>query len=534
MKHSRRAFLLGAAATPLLHACGGGPAAPGVRVLRPGMREGHALRDAHALPAPSGELRCAVAVLGSGVAGLSAAWRLAREGMRDVLLIDGPEPDGNAAAGLLGGIACPRGAHYLPLPGTDALHVREILADLGILHGDPRAARPDYDEQALVHPAAERTLYKGVWHEGLMPRHSAASIAAGQRFNGAMAGFAARTGGDGRPAFTLPLAACSQDASLRALDRQTFSAWLDTEGHTEPSLRRYIDYAMRDDYGAAARTVSAWAGIHYFTCRRGEAANAETGAVLTWPQGLSALTGGMRARLHGVRTLDGYAAAISERRDHVSVTVVGDAGRSVTVRAGHVICAMPLSVARRIDPALAERLPAHALPATAPWLVCNALLDGFPQEKPGTDLAWDNVVHEGAGLGYVVATHQLTRVARPASTVFTTYQSGWSDAPDARRWLADAGDDALLDAALADLDAAYGPRWRARLRAAELVLRAHAMALPLPGFLDAPARALRTPAGRVLHAHADLSGLSLFEEASWWGDVAARHLLGQGAQNAAG
>ena len=40
-------------------------------------------------------------------------------------------------------------------------------------------------------------------------------------------------------------------------------------------------------------------------------------------------------------------------------------------------------------------------------------------------------------------------------------------------------------------------------------------------------RRLREPAGRVLYAHADLSGLSLFEEASWWGDQAARQVLGQ-------
>ncbi|WP_337241596.1 FAD/NAD(P)-binding protein, partial [Proteus faecis] len=83
------------------------PATPRITVLRPGQREGHALREAATLPPPSGELRCGVAILGPGVAGLTAAWRLAREGRRDILLIDGPEPDGNAAGSLLGGIACP-------------------------------------------------------------------------------------------------------------------------------------------------------------------------------------------------------------------------------------------------------------------------------------------------------------------------------------------------------------------------------------------------------------------------------------------
>lgn len=522
----RRDFIAGTGAlTALPWLAGCTPAAPLVTVLRPGLREGHALREAAALPPPSGELRCGVAILGSGVAGLTAAWRLAREGRRDVLLVDGPEPDGNAAGGVLGGIACPRGAHYLPLPDPGLAHVRELLADLGVLTGGLRDDAPEYDEQTLVHPAAERTLASGTWHEGLLPASSAADATAAARFNADMAAWSARRGEDGRPAFALPLAASSGDPALRALDRQTFARWLQEAGHTHPPLRRYLDYAMRDDYGARPDAVSAWAGLHYFCCRRGRARNAEAGAVLTWPQGLSALTAGLR-RVAAVRTLSGHAVALSERRTAVEVMVQTADHRTVTLVADRVICAMPLHVARHIDPALADALPRTALPETAPWLVANLLLDGFPHERPGADLAWDNVVLGGQGLGYVVATHQLTRVARPAATVFTAYRAGWGDVTETRRWLASAGEAELLEFALADLDAAYDRRWRNRLRRAELVLRGHGMAIPGQGFLDAPARALRDRGGRVLHAHADLGGLSLFEEASWWGERAARLLLG--------
>ena len=523
----RRSFLTAAASLPLFAACGDVRTPPAISVLRPGMREGHALRDTAALPTPSGELRCAVAILGSGVAGLTAAWRLAREGQRDVVLVDGPEPDGNAAAGALGGIACPRGAHYLPLPGREATHVRDMLADLGVLYGAPGAAAPEYDEQALVHPAAERTFAGGLWHEGLLPRSTADDVAAADRFEAAMRDWAARRGTDGLFAFTVPLAACSRDVALRALDRVSFAVWLDAQSHRHPALRRYIDYAMRDDYGAPAGAISAWAGLHYFCSRRGEARNAEAGTVLSWPQGLSALTAGLRTRLGDTRTLAGHAVQLRGGRSAVNITVLAPDGRSLLLQAGHAICAMPLHVAHRIDPELTASLPREALPPTAPWLVANVLLDGFPHERPGVDLAWDNVVHEGRGLGYVVATHQLTRVARPPATVFTAYQSGWTDAAEARRWLASADDAALLDLALADLDLAYDARWRRRIRAVELVLRAHAMAIPQPGFIDAPARALRDRGGRVLHAHADVSGLSLFEEAAWWGDQAARTLLGR-------
>ena len=39
--------------------------------------------------------------------------------------------------------------------------------------------------------------------------------------------------------------------------------------------------------------------------------------------------------------------------------------------------------------------------------------------------------------------------------------------------------------------------------------------------------ALREVDGPVLFAHADLSGYSVFEEAAWWGVVAAGRILGQ-------
>jgi hypothetical protein len=38
-------------------------------------------------------------------------------------------------------------------------------------------------------------------------------------------------------------------------------------------------------------------------------------------------------------------------------------------------------------------------------------------------------------------------------------------------------------------------------------------------------QALRNANGPVLFAHADLSGFSVFEEASWWGWQAARNAL---------
>jgi hypothetical protein len=192
---------------------------------------------------------------------------------------------------------------------------------------------------------------------------------------------------------------------------------------------------------------------------------------------------------------------------------------------------MPLFVASRVVENMAAYgfEPRH-LPATAPWLVANFLLRGFPQELPEAPLAWDNIVYRPEGgpqLGYVVSTHQDIRVAPPERTVFTTYAALSHRSPlAARRWLQSASPDELLALAAADLHAAYGRDVGRYVERADITLRAHAMAIPQPGFRsNAGLAALQAQEGPLLFAHADLSGFSVFEEASWWGIQAARTAL---------
>ena len=192
---------------------------------------------------------------------------------------------------------------------------------------------------------------------------------------------------------------------------------------------------------------------------------------------------------------------------------------------------MPLHVAARVIPHLRDYGfdPARHLPAQAPWLVANFLLDGFPAEPPDAPLAWDNVIAGSRGLGWVVSTHQLIRAARPAHTVFTAYRALADQTPqDARAWLAAASAEALFDVAAEELRGHYGhfEIWR-RTLAVEISLRGHGMAVPACGSLANPGlAALREADGRLLFAHSDLSGYSVFEEAAWWGDRAGRRVLG--------
>lgn len=552
----RRSFLLAAGAA-------GAAAASGAAFWRwqeiptdlraPGRSLGHLLRERSAYPPPRAEYRTDVVILGSGAGGLTAAWKLAREGHRNCLLVAGPEPHGNLASGSTGGCPYPTGAHYLPLPSRESTHVREMLADFEIIERGAQDERPWFDERCLVHGPESRVLIDGLWHDGLLPPDAfgAEDQAEQQRFFAQVEALAQARGSDGRRAFAIPLAAATTDPQWRALDALSFAAWLAREGYRGAPLLAYLDHACRDDYGRGASQVSAYAGLHYFASRAGQAANAERGAVLTWPEGLGALgrrlvtavglsrpdgdvqspKGGGEGRAQPA-ILDGLAVSLRESRSGVEALCLAERqGRLETyvVKARRAICAMPLFVAARVVESLADYgfNPASHLPEYAPWLVANFLLDRFPGERGGVPLAWDNIVHGSGSLGYVVSTHQDIRVGAPPRTVFTAYHALAEMQPDdARRWLDGARPDELLELAATDLRAAYGWRLAACVLRAEITLRAHAMATPTPGYLsNRGLQALRAADGRILFAHADLSGYSVFEEAAWWGYEAARRLL---------
>lgn len=505
---------------------------PPISVLMPGMSIGHELRDGLPQPDPAHEQQVDVAILGSGAAGLFAGWRLAQQGYNNFCVLNGPEANGNAAGGMLGGIACPRGAHYLPLPSMESLHVREMLAAFGVLQGPANAEKPRFDENVLVHAPEERLLMNGVWQDSLLPQHGLSSEEATQiaRFSAAMLAFRNAIGKDGRRAFAIPLVKSSSDAAFRELDRESFASWLTRQGFTAAPLRWYADYCCRDDYGANANAVSAWAGIHYFASRGSHAANGEDGAVLTWPDGLHALATRLRQAIGVQGFIDGTALKVTQRGQGVEVLCLNENGRSsFLLKAKRVIVAMPLHVAGRIiDLAEFGFDKTRDLPQSAAWMVSNFLLDGFPPEADiHQPLAWDNVVYGSQSLGWVNATHQWIRLAKPAKTVFTAYHAFADQSPtNVRAWMLNARPEALLERASEDLKNAYGRGFSRYIQEVEISLRGHAMAIPTPGFLSRSGiEVLRAADERILFAHADLSGLSVFEEASWWGEQAARRTL---------
>jgi monoamine oxidase len=481
------------------------------------------LRDggARTPPPPALQRRAGVLIVGAGVAGLAAARALRRAGIDDVRLIElEAVAGGNSRGHRLAGIACPLGAHYLPLPGPHAHEVAELLDELGVRRSEH--GRAVYDERHLCHSPQERLYIDGQWQDGLLPRadDDAELRAQYRRFSATVQALQREL------PFTIPTARAAWRSGHDALDATTFTSWLDAQGLTHPKLRWHLDYCCRDDYGAGATQVSAWAGLHYYASRHGFQApgdvHDERDAVLTWPEGnawlVERLAQPLREHLHTER----IALRVSEQRHAVDVDC-WDAHTQQVERwsARHVVMALPLFIAQRLlDTAPAMLAPAVASMRYAPWLVANLHLERPLADRLGAAPSWDNVLYGGAMLGYVDAMHQSLR-PHAGATVITAYWALGGDMPAhtvaSRARLLGAPWTEWAHAVVSELAQAH-PDLPRKTKRIDLMRYGHAMSIPAPGVRGSAAlRALAASSGRVHFAHSDLSGYSVFEEALFHG-----------------
>jgi hypothetical protein len=499
LKVSRRQFLeVGSAALVGLSIKGDRTIAGGF--VNDSFQVGHLLRDRGSFPAPRVVEKHPVVIVGGGIAGLSAAWRLHKRGFKDFVLLEmNEQAGGNSRWGENEITAYPWAAHYVPVPGPKAVYARELFEELGVLNNGV------WDERALCFAPQERLFLYGRWQDGIEPAVGLSEQDREQfrRLEDSIHKFRASGG------FTIPMerGLSEQHADL---DRMSFADWLREKGMNSRILNWYMNYCCRDDYGALASETSAWAGIHYFASREPE----EKGP-LTWPEGNGWIVKRLLERV-GARVRKGEMVHRIRR-----------AGKSFSILSGEneylaefVIFAAPTFLA----PYVIEEFPPIRGLEYSPWITANLTLDRLP-DPANRDSTWDNVVMGSPTLGYVDAMHQSVR-CDISRTVWTFYWALAEGNPAAnRRFLLEKEWGYWKEAILADLEKVH-PNVRQCVSRIDVMRFGHAMARPRPGSIfSAERKRLASLNGRLLLANSDLSGFSIFEEAQYRGVRAAEKVL---------
>ncbi len=532
MKITRRRFLLGNTAGIALLGIGKFFAFPPVSKPIPGEILGASSSLGHKLrvggfPSPTQTIQKDIVIIGGGIAGLGAGFRLKKAGFENFMVLDlERQAGGNSQSGKNDVSAYPWGAHYVPLLTEEATAVQNLFEELGVITGYDSKELPIYNEYCICADPHERLYIYGRWQEGLVPVIGIAPDEERQykRFFALMEDYKKCRGSDGKRAFAIPIDKSSQDEELRALDRMTMEEWMNRQEFTSPNLRWYIDYCCRDDFGTTFEEASAWAGIHYFAARNGRAANTDSQNVITWPEGNGWLVNQLSGFIKDNIRTQALVYNIAGDGDSVSVDYWDDRKEtSIRIEAKAAIICAPRFAAARILNTKSFTLSADEF-SYSPWVVANITLSKMPSGQ-GAPLSWDNVVYKSPLLGYVVATHQMPQM-KPIKTVLTYYWplSHLSPAEARKEALGRSYQD-WRSIILKELLAVH-PELTGNIERMDIWIWGHAMIRPTKGFIWGNERqAALKQRPPIFTAHSDMSGISIFEEAYTHGVSAAEQAM---------
>lgn len=480
---------------------------------------GHILRERRNFEVPENNWKdTKIAIVGGGIAGLTAAWKLEKENFKDFVLLELENKMGGTSASSTSNlVSYPWGAHYLPVPFKENVELVGLLDEMSLVESKDEQGNLIIPEQYLTRDPEERVFYKGRWYEGLYLTAGASKEDLQQldKFQKELNYWTDWRDAEGKRAFVVPIVNCSNDAEVTQLDKISFAEWLKQKGLNSERLIWYCDYACRDDYGLQLEQTSAWAGLFYF-CSRVPKSGVESQPFLTFPEGNGRFVNHFVSKAKDNIKSSNIVVELISNDNGVDVVYLNTKTNQINgLRAEKAIFSAPLFTAQylirgfRENPTFDSNQFQHNS-----WFVANLFLKDRPKNRFSRDfpLAWDNVLYESKSLGYVVATHQ--KGIDYGETILTYYYPmATKDLRQGMQKLLSLDWKELADIILTDLEQAH-PDIRELTTRIDIMRWGHAMISPRTNFMWNGERQKAQESFRNIHfAHSDLSGIAIFEEA---------------------
>lgn len=494
----------------------------------PNSKAGHILRDKVKLPKATAFRKIKTLIIGSGISGLSAARWLQKNGEKDFEIIElENHPGGNSHYGSNKTSYYPLGAHYITVANNDDVLLIDFLKEINVItHFENNI--PYYNDYFLTFEPEERLLINGEWQDGLIPDFGVPAKDKKQieDFLAFVSKMKNTKGNDGKFLFNIPISSSSTDKTYRELDKIPFKNYLEEKGYTSKYLLWYLNYACKDDYGRKLDQVSAWAGLHYFASRRGNAANAEQNAILTWPEGngwiMKQLAGKLKDHIK-TSTLC-YNINLMENGNILATVYNPDTNITETIESEKIILSSPQFVNNQLLKNLHRPID-YSRFSYSPWLIANITINELPQSK-GKGLCWDNVAYNTASVGYVNSAQQHLKISEDKK-VITYYLPLCDFEPAVARLAAFSRNyEQWLDIVIPELEIIH-PEITQAIENIDFWVWGHGMIAPTKNFIwSENLEKARAPIeNKIFFAHSDLSGISIFEEAFHQGIEAAKQVL---------
>jgi len=476
-----------------------------------------------------------VIIIGAGISGLAAAWKLTRCGVKNFLILEKADQiGGTCIAGEEGDITFPWCAHYIESPQPGSKYLFEICEDLSIIidyDGEWPVVNPNYTV-----PEPEISLLAGnKWQ----PNHFPISIASSQdvmdfeSFRQDMYRWVKWRGKDGRPAFGCPVEYTSPAEEVRRLDNISMLDYLRSKGIHSKLVDWYVNNRTMDEYGCRVQDVSAWVGIQFWAQSNSsfmdfEPPGTPAPVLLSWPEGNAFLANGLAKRLSAEQLrLQALTVKIRHEKERVFVTYIDQENRDcMTLQAKWVIYAAPKNSVYHLIPELEQaRRTEFKKCKYVPWITAAVHLRKPPQKKAHT-LAWENLSYNSWGLGYIDNRHIMRQRNRfDLPTILTFYAALCSDLETERYELFKEGWEFWARSILQALEEMH-PYISKLITKLDIYKWGHAMVAMTPGYLWGPDRErMKQPFGRIYFAGADVGGTPVFEHAAYRGIETAQAVM---------
>lgn len=420
-------------------------------------RVGHLMFDSKEWPMVKGD-KLDVAIVGGGIAGLTAAYKLRSTNFR--LFELSQKLGGTVGDEVYEGIHFSQGAHYeLAYPENYGEGVLKLLEELKLITYQPWSKSWDFTDRQHIIPYYRR---QQCYDKGERRRDVIPDGTLKRQFVALMLQYVDE----------MKLPTRLIDTKYHHLNAITFYEFLSANLAITESFVRQVDYHMYDDYGGGTKTVSALAGIHYFACRPYYTADV---SLFSPPNGNAYFADAMIQKLGKERLKTSHLVKKIEKSGNgFELQVINLAEKKVEqVRAERVIYAGQKHALKYVYP---DQAPLFEN-SYAPWMIVNLIAD----QKQGDYGYWQNefLGENKQFLGFIDSSVQVQDLLR-GKRVFTAY---YCLNPTDREYLTTIEDVKEKIAQETQNYVELMLKTKLEVKAAFIKVMGHAMPIPKPGYL---------------------------------------------------